>query len=227
MLLDNTSLAKTIDNCNDRLFWGKPIREDERFEVVQWISQRQGLPRSYSGTFAPTDQDLAQPLVLFTGEKVTTGAARSHILGEEATQLLHSLAGDDPAVKAVIGHAMGNFLPSVEDWYCQHPSATGIFCCGTCTPAFWRNIGAGGLREKQEWLTNGIRILKTHRKEDHQWKRFPFWWTVYALISLDAPGVKDELSWVAPRLERSLKRQPSDFYGERRRAVAERVLARI
>ena len=38
--------------------------------------------------FAPTPADFARPIRLFTGEPISTRAATSHILGEEACRAL-------------------------------------------------------------------------------------------------------------------------------------------
>jgi len=42
-----------------------------------------GKTGAYGGSFAMTDSDWERPLVLFTGEKITTRAGRSHILARK------------------------------------------------------------------------------------------------------------------------------------------------
>lgn len=67
---------------NDALFLGREIAAED----TDFILSRQGLPGSYRGLFAPSPGD--RPLRLFTGEKITTGAGSSHILGEECMRVL-------------------------------------------------------------------------------------------------------------------------------------------
>ena len=71
-------------------------------------------------------------------------------------------------------------------------------------------------------------ILRTHRDSDGRWYRFPFHYTLLALLEIDDEKATGEMAYAAPRLERLLRRHGTgDQYASRRRAVAERVLARI
>jgi len=227
MLLDTTSLAVTIDRCNERLFWGRDIAEEDRAAVCDWIARRQGLHGSYWGMFAPTDFDFSRPLTLFTGEKITTNAGRSHILGEEASVVLRRLGQSDPAVMEAVAKADDGLGEATARYYGMKPEAVGHYCCGTCTPAFWRNLRYGGLGGKEEWLSAGIRMLKGMRTPDHEWRRFSLPWTVYSLLDIDLPEAKQELEWVAPKLDNIAKRKGSGVWGERWREVAIRALGRI
>ena len=79
-----------------------------------------------------------------------------------------------------------------------------------------------------ERLAGGLEVLKAHRDGKAGWRRFPFHYTVLALSEMDGAGALAEMRHAAPRLERMLKRPPGDGrFDLRRRAVAERVLARI
>ena len=84
-LLDRNSLGRTIDAVNDALFFRQCIPEPESRQVADWLAARQGLPGSYSGMFAPTASDFEKGIRLYTGERITSGAATGHILGEEAS----------------------------------------------------------------------------------------------------------------------------------------------
>ena len=101
-LLDESSLAKTIDNVNESLFFEKPIAREEKEKVTQWIASRLGLKGSYRGLFAPTIQDFKSPATLFMGETLKTGASTSHILGEESMQILKKLPSKDIVVKKAL-----------------------------------------------------------------------------------------------------------------------------
>jgi hypothetical protein len=104
-VLDPRSLACTIDKISDALFFGKRIPRGEARQAAEWLASRQGLPRSYAGMFAPTAQDYARGIRLFTGERISTGAATGHILGEECCRALLLLEADVPEAKAALARA--------------------------------------------------------------------------------------------------------------------------
>jgi hypothetical protein len=59
----------------------------------------------------------------------------------------------------------------------------------------------------------------------HQWRRFPFWYTVLALSEMDSVEARAELKYAAPALEQAASRSvPSSVYARRRREVAIRAL---
>jgi len=93
-LLDQDSLASTVDGINEAQFFGQRIPEPESRRVARWLASRQGLPGSYAGMFAPTARDFKNGIRLFTGERITSGAATGHILGEEACRVLFLLGTD-------------------------------------------------------------------------------------------------------------------------------------
>jgi hypothetical protein len=67
-----------------------------------------------------------------------------------------------------------------------------------------------------------------YRDRDGGWRRFPFHYTLLALTEMDGKSVVDEMQYAAPRLEQMLKRRGhGDRFDMRRRAVAERILARV
>ena len=116
-LVDPRSLAGTIDAVSDALFFGRRIPRDDAREVAQWLAGRQGLPGSYAGMFAPTRRDCARGIRLFTGERISSGAATAHILGEEACRVLLLLDADVPAGREALAgatHSMDNRLRQSE-----------------------------------------------------------------------------------------------------------------
>jgi len=120
-LLDKQSLASTLDSVNDALFFGRQIPKDEARRVATWLADRQGLPRSYAGMFAPTSKDYAEGIRLFTGERISSGAATAHILGEETCRALLLLDVDLEKVSAALGRASR----SMEDRLRQSESERG------------------------------------------------------------------------------------------------------
>ena len=225
-LVDKGSLAATLDVVNEAFFFGHRLAKSERAETARWIAARQGLPGSYAGMFAPTQQDFANGIRLFTGERIATRAGTSHILGEEACRVLILL--DVPSADATaalqrasdgIGARLGEPAPGQP--------VTGRYCCGKCSAALWRHLAVGGLGGQEPRLAAGMRELKASRTDDGQWRSYPLFYTLSALCEITLPGAVAELRHAAPRLERYLGRPlRDDPYAARRRAVAERALAR-
>lgn len=101
-LLSERSLGVTLDRVNEALFFEKRVPKAEARRVARWLAGRRGLPGSYAGMFAPTRADMARGIRLFTGERIASGAATSHILGEEACRALLLLdAGVEEADQAL------------------------------------------------------------------------------------------------------------------------------
>jgi len=80
-LLHENSLGKTLDAINDALFFEKQIPQEEARRTARWIAGRQGLPTSYAGMFAPTNEDYTEGVRLFTGERISSRVGTGHILG--------------------------------------------------------------------------------------------------------------------------------------------------
>jgi hypothetical protein len=120
-LLDPRSLAGTIDAVSDALFFGKRIPRNEARRVAVWLAGRQGLPGSYAGMFAPMPRDCARGIRLFTGERISSGAATGHILGEEACRVLLLLNSD----VAEAGAALVRATRSMDKRLSQSESARG------------------------------------------------------------------------------------------------------
>ena len=227
-LVDPTSLGATLDRLNEALFFGRTLAKTDKEEASRWIAARQGLPGSYAGLFAPTARDFSEGLTAFTGEKIRTRAGTAHILGEEASRALILLGLKAAVVRQALGRAaeeMERRLAAMEQ---GHAHAAGTYCCGICSCAYWRNLMAGGLSRSAERLAAGLRELSAHRVGDGKWRRFPLHYTLLALVEMDLPGARAEMQYAAPALERSLKRAArDDKYAARRRALAERVLAKL
>jgi hypothetical protein len=104
-LLNTRSLANTLDSVNESLFFGRRIPAAEARLVATWIANRQDLPRSYAGMFAPTSTDYSNGIRLFTGERISSAAAIGHILGEEACRALLLLDVDVTEVSRALAGA--------------------------------------------------------------------------------------------------------------------------
>ncbi|MFB3895401.1 MAG: hypothetical protein ACE14V_03760 [bacterium] len=228
-LLNQNSLAVTIDAINEKIFFNQPISGSEKKEVAIWLAGRQGLPGSYAGMFAPTKSDISLGFKVFTGEPVRTGAATRHILGEETCRVLIVLGIKSPEVKKALASATegieSRIMDSVSRGY-----QIGTYCCGICTDSFWRHLAVGGMPQldPDKWFAAGMKYLHSLQKGDGEWQRYPFFYTLLALNELDTPAAVKELKYAAPKLEQYLKRaNQKGKYSERRKVLAERILNKI
>jgi hypothetical protein len=224
-LLDETSLAGTVDAVNAAFFFGEDVPQEERKRTARWIADRQGLEGSYRGVmFAPTDKDMADGMRIFTGRKVGSGGGARHVIGEEACRVLRLLEVHDDGVGGALERATAYMAAQIKG----DALARGMFCCGRCTPSVWRHILVGGLAEgpAADFMHAGLRTLKKYRLETGKWRFFPFHYTLLALSEMDLPAAVAEMRHAAPACERVLERKPKNEYDRRRHTVAERVLAK-
>jgi len=220
-MVDTETLGAAVDSINEALFFGRRIPSAE----ARWIASRQGLPRAYAGTFALTDAERTVGIRVFTGERMDCASAR-HIIGEEAMRVLTLLSVRD----RVVAEALSLARAGMEERLVEHHArgfAPGMYCCGKCSVAFWRNLAVGGLGDAERLLAAGMKELKRHRKGECEWRRFPFYYTLLALSEIDVAGAVGEMRYAAPLCERKLKSvRGGDPYAVRRRAVMERVLSK-
>jgi hypothetical protein len=196
-----------------------------------WIAERQGQRHSYCGLFAPTDADMAGPVTLFTGEKLTTRAGRIHVLGQEAYRALLLLNSSDKAVAQAVQSACGKMQARLDDARraaCdEHRGRYGEYCCGTCSVSVWRSLLAGAYPalDAERWLAAGIKSLRANRTDKGDWRRYPLWYTLLALAEMShLPGAKQEIQYVASRATKSATRSLAEPYATRRREILQRVL---
>ncbi|MCX7012999.1 MAG: hypothetical protein NTW86_10655 [Candidatus Sumerlaeota bacterium] len=223
-LVHPDSLAATLETISDELFFGRTIAKRERDEAARWIAARQGLPGSYRGMFAPTERDRGQDLRLFTGERIRTGAARAHILGEEACRALLVLNSSAAGTREALGRAGEAILHCLDESEAAGHSV-GRYCCGACSASLWRHLAAGGLKDRERRLAGGVEVLKAHRQDGGRWRAHPFYYTLLALTEIKSPQAVEELRHARGVCERLLRRaEEDDPYDRRRRRLAERVL---
>ena len=220
------SMARTLDVINEIFFSGTKLAKADREPAARWIANRAGLRFSYAGMPALLDSECGTELRVFTGEPIKSAASCSHIIGQEACRALILLDVSDEYVasaleKATQGMMSRLLLPSGE----PNPETFGMYCCATCTCAYWRHLAVGGLRDSKKRLAAGMEALKEHRKGDGQWRRFPFYYTLLALSEIKMPSALEEMRYAAPVLQKYVKRSPKDdIYEQRRRILAQRIL---
>ncbi len=221
-IVNPNSLAETLDAINEALFFGIPLSLCQKEEIALWIANRQGLPGSYAGMFAPTEYDFRKGARLFTGEQIKSRGGSGHILGEEACRALICLNVPLAKVQEALHRASQGMMSRLGP-----PVPPGTYCCGTCSDAFWRHLAAGGLEDAEVRLSYGLKTLQSRRNGQGRWRAFPFHYTLLVLSEIDLPGAAEEMRYAAPVLERYLKRSPIDNEtSRRRRLLAERVLAK-
>ncbi len=226
-MLNQESLAVTVDAVNDALFRGTVIKSGESNQICKWIASRQGMKRSYAGMFAPTDKDFKDGIRLFTGERMTSGAGTSHILGEEACRILILLNSKDKQVKESLQRATSGMTKVLKNHKSQGYTV-GMYCCGTCTTALWRHLAAGGLYDQEHLLKGGAQALKLCRDDKGRWRRFPMWHTALALSEMDVGIARSEMEYIAPAIEKSVRYLRKDNkYTSRRKQIAENLLGKI
>jgi len=225
MQLDANSLAKTVDAVQEAFFFKHPVSSTDREAAAFWIATRQGQPGCYADMFAPTPADAANGIHLFTGERVAPSASLRHVSGEEACRAMILLKPKSKEARSALERATTGMLLALER---SRGNGRDFFCCGTCDPALWRHIAAGGLRGAEEWIPKGLKNLKAHRDSLGRWRRFPFYFTLLALTEIDLPEARREIKYAAAVIEKSLARRASaGKYSQRRRAVLETALSLI
>ncbi|MBN2180823.1 MAG: hypothetical protein JW715_02825 [Sedimentisphaerales bacterium] len=221
-LINQNSLASTLDAVNEALFYKQPLSKSEKVRVAKWIASRQGLPGSYADMFAPTKKDYRDGLTLFTGEKISTRAGLSHVLGQESCRALLLLKVTSADVKSALESASAGFIERMKQYIMADQ---GMYCCASCSCALWRHLASGGLESGEKILTAGMKTLASLRDGKGRWKRFPFYYTLLALSEIELPSARKEMQYAARACERLLKRQAkTDKIGKRRRILAEKIL---
>ncbi len=220
MILDSTSLTKTIDNINTMFLSGQTIAPAEGLEAARWIVCRQGEKGSYRGLPAPTQADFEQGIRVFTGERLLSASAR-HIMGQEAARAAWLLGRTDPAVRRAYEQAT-DWMHAVPDF-----EQRGTYCCGRCSLAFWRHSWVGDFDNKEAHLSKGLQQMKDLRIGDGKWRNFPFFYAVYTLSELDLEPASAELKYARPAMESYLKRPRADVYSKRRVVIITKILENL
>ncbi len=228
-IVDPSSLAETLDSLEEAFFFGTPLSSHDKEQAARWIASRQGLPGSYANMFAPTDAERGQGFAMFTGDRISTNAGSTHIMGEEACRALILLDSPDPTVKQALADAtVGMTSRLLTNEGARRYGSIGQYCCGACSCAYWRHLSVGGLFEQEERLMAGLDELRAHRQDTGRWRKFPFYYALLALTEMPLPEARLEIEHAALACERVLKASPKPGkYDPRRRALAERALGML
>lgn len=113
--INKRSLAKTVDNIHEAFFLKKPIPAEEKKAATDWIAERQGLKLAYAKMFAPTEYDMKHGMRVFTGERIVSGAALRHVLGEETCRAMLQLKPRKADVRNALDRAEQGMLKRVNE----------------------------------------------------------------------------------------------------------------
>ena len=220
------SLAGTLDALDQAWFDGQEIAAADRLAAARWIAARQGQPGAYAGMSAPMPQDYAHLPALFTGEPVKSQAGVGFVLGQEALRALRRLNVAEPEVSAAFDRARQGMLQRLAESEASG-GQVGTYCCSRCSSVLWRSLAAGGLPDAEERLVSGLQSLRQARDGSGKWRRFPFYYTLLVLSEIGPALAGGEMHYAAPAAERAVRRSvaPDDRFGQRRRRVAEKLLA--
>ncbi|MBI5381171.1 MAG: hypothetical protein HZA31_04660 [Opitutae bacterium] len=223
--LHRDSLHSTLDSLAESLFFQRTLSAIQRRNVAAWIARRQGQPGAYADMFAPTEKDL-RGIRLFTGETVRSRVGIAHQLGEESCRLLVRLHVPTPAVQTALQRAIDGMTARLDEAE-RRGQSTALYCCGTCSAAYWRNLALNLFPRSEERLCQGLVELKQLRRSDGQWHRFPFYFTSLALTEIGTELALAELQHAAARWQKILPRLSAveNPMSRRRAAVGQRLLA--
>jgi hypothetical protein len=217
MIVPN-SLAATLDAINETLFDDRSLSKTQMEEAAKWIVGRQHKSGKYAGMFAPTELDYEAGVKLFTGEKLKTKLATQNVLTAQAAWALALL---DAGVQAALDRA--------NRWLFRqcfsHSCTTGE--CAHSAVSLMRYLAVARLADSERRLAAHIEVLSRQRDGKGRWKRFPFYYTLLTLAEINLPSAVEELHYAVPACERVLRRSSQDDkFSRRRRAIAQRALAR-
>lgn len=221
------SLIDFIDRAEETLFYRRNIPNRLMNSLPQVVAL-QGQPGSYAGMFALAPSDRNKEFRTFTGEAIKSNAARLHIAGEETCRILRLMGTAIPETAAAYHRAIENMSVRIFETDKNMGTKTGIYCCGTCSCAFWRNLAAGSFDHQEERLGHGLQDLKQCRIGRGRWRRFPFYYTLLALSEIDHPAAHAEIAYALPLIERLVQCQDTaSTFGRRREDLLARILSEV
>ncbi len=224
------TLSAIVDEVNDKRLFGKEHCCGRRVKLCRTVSDQQGQPGSYGQLFAPVGNEIADGYRFFTGERITTRAGASHILGEEALRALVIMQPKSQHGQKAIGRAADWVSKRLHQSETEHGGGMrkrGTYCCNSCTVALWRTWNVGIIDEAADRLHHGLKFLKTKRDGEGDWRGFKFYYVLSALIEAENDLARKELRYAKPLIERRLTRAPKntkDVYKLRRRRLLELAL---
>jgi len=219
MLIDETSLSGTIDAVSARLTCGAELSVAEREDLVAWLLGRQIRSGHGRGLLAPFPGELEAGVRLFTGERLRTRIATRNVLTLESARILSALAGEVPEVRNALARTSAAMRQA-----CFAVSHCVIGECAHSSIAYMRDAASERSGCRRKWIEDHSHVIREHRDGAGRWKRFPFYYTLLALLEVGTPAANAELAYAHPACRRVFERASNDGYAARRKDVLRRAL---
>ncbi len=219
MLIDEASLSGTIDAVSARLAYGEPISATERGDLVAWLLDRQIRSGRGCGMFAPFPGESKSGVRLFTGERLRTRVAVRNVLTLESARVLSALTGEAPEIRSALARTSGAMRRA-----CFAVSHCVIGECAHSSIAYMRDAASERSGSRRKWIEDHLHVIREHREGTGRWKRFPFYYTLLALLEVGTPAANAELEYARPACRRVFERASNGEHTARRKDVLRRAL---
>ena len=219
MMIDETSLSGTIDAVSARLACGESLSTTEREDLVAWLLDRQIRSGRGSGMLAPFPGEFEAGVRLFTGERLRTRIAIRNVLTLESTRILSALAGEAPEVRSALARTSAAMRQA-----CFAVSHCVIGECAHSSIAYMRDAAAERSGCRRKWIEDHLHVIREHRDGTGRWKRFPFYYTLLALLEVGTPSANAELEYARPACRRVFERASNGGHAARRKDVLREAL---
>ena len=219
MRIETRSLSGTIDEVSLRLAEGGGLPEAQRDRIVAFLLDRQVASGRDRGTFAPFPGEFERGVRLFTGERLRSRVATRNVLTLEAARILSVVASDRADVRCALSRsaiAMGHACFAVS--HCV------IGECAHSSIAYMREAACDRNGDRRRWIDKHLRVIAGQRDGTGRWRRFPFYYTLLALLEVGTPAANAEIEYACPACERVSRRLAETSEIERRRLALVRCV---
>lgn len=219
MLINEGSLSATIDAISVRLASGQPLPEAEQEVAVGWLLARQTRSGRSAGLFESFPGEFELGVRLFTGERLRTRTAMRSVLTLESARILCLLGDGREDVRDALSRTA-----IAMDHACFAASHCVIGECAHSSIAYLRDAAADRSGARRKWIERHLTVIQGHRDGGGRWRRFPFYYTLLALLEVGTPAANAELEYAHPACRRVIGRSVDGDQSARRKWVLEKAL---
>jgi len=219
MLVHETNLSATINAINGQLFEGLSLTQDEMERTVEFLLRRQVRSGRECGIFRPFPEEYETGICVPTGERLRTQWAVRNVITLEAARILSLFGEELPEVRRAlsrtsmtIGHA------------CFAVSHCVVGECAYSSIAYMRDAAVDRSGKRRKWIERQIELIAAHRDGSGRWRKFPFYYTLTALVEVGTPPANAELMYAWPACRRVCSRAATHAYSQLRQRIVTRVL---
>lgn len=217
-------LASAVDCANEIIFYQKSTTPQEKKRLVNCFLSHQRRIGAHAGLFAPSDEDLAAGIRLFTGERLHTHLGPRNVLSAETVRACLLLGLQASPINGNLKQARLKLSGSCfAAQYCV------LGECAHSAVGFMRLLASDSDHDAMQRLSHHIKVLSSLRNGKGGWKRFPYYYTLLALSEINLTAAVEELRYAVPMFEKSIKRQSllEPKFIRRRQQLLKNVLAKI